>query len=155
MHHSPPCCLPWQEPSPMQPDIITSWLIITEVNTAAKKRQIPKAECIPIYPHNMFIINECHSSPPHALLLFLSHRCSPYLSVQLCWRLWGRVWGEQPTPGPVQHVLTFYLHINSSIDYVWVTCVEKREERCQKNPGRNPSERMTCIAIRGNPAHIS
>lgn len=72
----------------MQQDIITSWLIITKINTAAKKRQIQKAECIPIYPHNVFIINE------HLFLLLLTLCCSFFLftplwllSAQLGWKL--------------------------------------------------------------------
>lgn len=35
--------------------------------------------------------------------------------------------GQQPTPGEVQHVFTFYLHINSSIDHVCVKS-EKGEQ---------------------------
>lgn len=42
----------------MQQDIITSGLIITKIITAANK-DIQKAECIPVQPHHVLVINEC------------------------------------------------------------------------------------------------
>lgn len=44
--------------------------------------------------------------------------------------------GQQPAPGPVQHVLTFYLHINLSIDHVCVKREEKESREVRKTTTR-------------------
>lgn len=67
------------------------------------------------------------SSPPYALVLFLP----PWSFLDFPWRSWVEGCqvgaGQQPAPGPRQHVLTFYFHINSSIDHACVKHEEKKK----------------------------
>lgn len=118
----------------MQQDIITSSLIIIKINTQAKKI-ILKAECVLIYPHNAFIINE------HLFLLLHTLCCAFFLFTLLLTSPSPAGLeavevgvGQQPVPRPVRHVLTLYLHINSSIDYVCVKRREKGSREVRKTP---------------------
>lgn len=86
----------------MHQDIITSWLSITKINTAAKRRHILNAECILIF--NVFIINE------HLLPLLHMLCCFFFLfsfELQLGWRLSGWLRGSNLLQGQCNMFLLF------------------------------------------------
>lgn len=128
-------------------DIITSGLIITKIITAAKKghsKSWMHSSSAPSCVHYKWMLI---SSPPYALVLFLSL----WSFLDLSWWSWVegcRVGaGQQPAPGPMQHVLTFDFHINSSIDHACVKHKEKRKRRSQKNSYQHPLKTTSSITI--------
>lgn len=129
----------------MQQDIITSGLIITKIITAAKKghsKSWMHSRSAPSCVHYKWMLI---SSPPYALVLFLSL----WSFLDLSWWSWVEGCrmgaGQQPAPGPMQHVLTFDFHINSSIDHA---CVKHKEKKKAAE-----SEKQLPASIKNNQQH--